>query len=264
MFWIIGSPPNLEEGYSYRSIIEVKSIFGAIDTDEIIFAEGNKIYSLSQIEERLDELIKKEESTDFDFNCFLGKGSHYRYESADIECVLRNKGITDFENIVVGLENSYKTVNLLEYGEKRLNFNLNLLHYNKDEIILEARHKDEVKKVYLDFLFLESLGIKIIKSDYPESLGYDEEGNLTFYLYSEEELEEIFVKVHPIKEFTIENFKGYEEFVLPFRGKDLDLSGSIKFSISYGGQTLKEDMKVKVTGVPWYGKIRMFFRSLLK
>ncbi|GAI54986.1 unnamed protein product, partial [marine sediment metagenome] len=101
IFWIIGSPINLEEGYTYKSLTEVKSIFGAVDSDEIIFSEDKKVYSLNEIEERLDELIKKEEKKDFDFNCMLDKNDYYKYETVNIECALINEGITDFKNIVV-------------------------------------------------------------------------------------------------------------------------------------------------------------------
>ncbi|GAI18923.1 unnamed protein product, partial [marine sediment metagenome] len=146
----------------------------------------------------------------------------------------------------------------------RFNFNLNLIDYNKDEIILEARHKDEVKKVYLDFVMLKSLDVEITKLEYPEILGYNKEGNLTFYLYSDKEIKNIFIEVYPLKKFTIENFKDYKAFILPFKGKDLDLSGNIIIDISYNDKNIKQNFKIEVINIPWYGKIKMLFRGLFR
>jgi len=264
IFWIIGSPINLEEGYTYKSLIEVKSIFSAIDSDDITFAKGDKIYSLNEIEGRLNELVKKEEKTDFDFNCILEKDDYYKYETVNVECVLKNEGTTIFEKINVCLEGDCKILDLFGYGEVKTSFNLDLIEYNKDELILEARYRDEIKKVYLDFITLKSLNIEITKIDYPKTLGYEEEGSLTFYLYSDEEIKNILVKTYPIKEFTIENFKGYKSFSVPFKGKDLDLSGNIIIDISYNDKNLKKEVIIGVTNITWYGKVKAILRSIFR
>ncbi|MAG50501.1 hypothetical protein CL621_02590 [archaeon] len=264
VFWIITSPINLEKGYTYKSIAEVKSIFGAVDSDRITFSEKEKVYSLNEIEERLNELIKKEEKTDFDFNCILDKTDYYKYETAKVDCSLKNEGSTNFERINVCLENDCRIVDLLKYGEMKINFNLNLIDYLEDEIVIEAKYKDETKKVYLEQLMLESEGIKITDIDYPKTLEYNQEGNLTFYLYSDEEIKNFLITVYPFKKYNLENFKGSKMFILPFKGKDLDPNGEVILDIFYDSRNVRKKFNVEITNMPWYGKIKMSLAKLFR
>lgn len=114
-------PSDIMKNYAYTTFIEAKAVFAGTASTNISFGEGNEYYSKQwalDTVQRLSPRTEKEFLPDLEISCNPLKEYYYRDETAQVSCLLENKGNTNFQPMKVCFEAQCKDADML-IGEKK-------------------------------------------------------------------------------------------------------------------------------------------------
>ena len=152
--WLIKIPTDLEKGYSYSSIIEVKDIFGQNASAELRYGDNPII-----TEEEAKAFFKPEETgktflKDIEFKCSLDKNKYNIGDFVNVHCTLKNSGNIKLEDIKVCFKDDCSFFDILRINEKRdINFGFKLkgpLSEGKDILVVRLENENILEYRYLN------------------------------------------------------------------------------------------------------------------
>ena len=266
VYWIVEVPKG-DKKFVYTSQVEVKSQFGAIDSDILEYSAKEEVYTLEAAEERIGNLEVQETTNSrfLSFECEADKEEYYEYDSAVFNCILINKGSERLDNLQVCLKDNCQVVNLNVNEETRLSYSLDKVY---EDVYLTAKNDNIIKYSYPGYVFLKIPNIKITNVEYPETLRYDEEGELSFVLDSESEAKNVQIIVNEFSRLDLSEFSGEKKLTVPISGHKFGYGNKkIEIEIIYYDSNsnkyeAKEEFDIYIENIGFIEKIK-FWLGLL-
>ncbi|MCD4666884.1 transglutaminase domain-containing protein [archaeon] len=269
-FFIIPIPNKAQQGYIYTSIIEVKDNFGSLDFDELIYSEGNEIYTLEDAQNKISELTESEEkeySSDLNVECASSKSQYYEYETVDVSCSLFNNGNTNLDNLNICLNGYCKNIDIRIAETKEINLNTKVENEDK-EIKVKVENDEVTKYEYLNAKLLKDPNIEILNLNFPDIISYSEEGEISLLLRTNSTIKNILVEINNKDLFNIPFLENQEQLTIPFKGNFFYHNDPANLKVVYEDLNDKkyetnQKLNVRVTNIPWYAKLDWLWFSIL-
>ncbi|MFH0936081.1 MAG: transglutaminase domain-containing protein [Candidatus Woesearchaeota archaeon] len=257
IYWIIQIPENLDKDYIYDAVLEVKSIYGDEAKSEVKYSKKYKMYNLEEAQNFVDIFSERDSKitfTNLNLNCESDKKIYYLNETAFVNCSIKNEGNVEQEDIRVCLENDCKKIDLGISQQEYVNFNVTPL--NNKPIKISAENSKMIKNYNLNVKIIKTPEV-YISNITPSIINYKDKVDLYMILNSDSYISDIKLN-SKIDNIELDYLDGSQEIHLNTKGKEL--VNSIIFDISYKDETgkaynKKQEIKIKVLGLPWYKKI---------
>ncbi len=256
---LIPIPKDLEEGYSYESVIEVTDDFGESQDIELTYSKDFEVYTLKKAQDKIDALAKSEERnilTDLYFNCNPKKDLYYTYETMVISCDIRNNGNKDLQDMNVCLKSDCKRLTLIINQDNIVDFIVLLNQSLDDEIAIKAENPSILKYSYVNLNVLENPGLKIEDLNISDKLNYKDKYDLGFTLKSDAKIFDLKIFLNDELLYDQDSFDKLEEFLIKLKGKSF-YNKSNRLTITYKDQNgaeykIEKELNIEVFNVPWY------------
>lgn len=266
IYWIIEVPEG-DRKFVYTSTIEAKSQFGAVDSDLLEYSARGEVYTLELAEERIGNLEIEEtpKSRLLSFECITDREEYYEYDSAVFDCTLINNGDEALNNLQVCLRDDCQVINLNINEKARLVYGVGDMY---EDVYLVASNDDIIKYTYPGYVFLRIPNIRITEVDYPDTLRYDESGELSFVLDSDSEANNVQVIINKISKLDLNKFSGKQIVTVPIKGhkfgagnKKIEI-GIIYYDANGNKYEAKEEFDIYIENIGFFEKIKFWLNLL--
>ncbi|MBI4447951.1 transglutaminase domain-containing protein [Candidatus Woesearchaeota archaeon] len=269
LFWVIKVPQNLNKELIYTAEIEATAIYGNKARTEIEYAEGFEVYTESwaqEIVDKLQEVSKKNLFSELKFDCSLAKEKYYKKEKANVDCTIKNVGNTNLDKINTCLELDCKEINLTIAEEKKFSWTMNLTNAKSQKLVATAEYQNKIASSYPTLYIVEIPKISV-ENFTPQSIEYDEDGNMEFTLKSSASAKEVVVNIEGLGAFKVDSLIGEHDFSVPFKAKNFykqKVLMKLFFKDELGKEYEEEnEFNIMVTNLPWYIKLLNWIDSLI-
>ncbi len=265
IFWIMHISEDIESGYSYSGIIEIKDIFNTITNTKISYSSNLKIISLKDAQDLISSKEETEEnkvySPELKLKC-SSKENFLNYENVNIECDIKNGGNTLLKNINTCIINNCQNIPVLSISEsKKLSFDFDNLSKGLNNIIIKSNSNNIETTDIIQLNILDSPELKIYDINYKNIINYNDNFEIKLDLTSKVPVKNVvlYMNDNPINLGDIENSK---KLNIETNGKNL--KNILKIKINYKDDNDKdyifeEDYPIEIINIPWYIKL---FRTI--
>lgn len=269
LFWITHLPEAAGMRYIYTTMIEANAVFAGSASSNISFAAGNEYFSKEwalDTAARLSPHEEKEYLPDLEISCIPGKNYYYRHETAEIKCILENKGNTNFRPMKVCFEAQCKDADMLIGEKKEVSWSIRLADIKASDFMISIESRDMVKYAYPKLRIIEMPVVEL--SDFrPLAVEYDIDTNMSFFLESSAEAKNLALDVKNIGYSSISSFSGVREILLPFNSKQAR-HGFVDVKLTYYDEVGKEyaseqRFNIEVVNMPWYVRLGLWIEEIL-
>ncbi|MBI2671144.1 transglutaminase domain-containing protein [Candidatus Woesearchaeota archaeon] len=265
-FWTIKVPEDIDKRYIFTSQLEVIDTFGGIASSKMEYSSNYNIISLNEANQKIAEYEDLDTNTytkDLSFTCKSDKLFYYLNDNALISCTLINTGNSNINSLDVCIENNCKTIDLAITGKEILDFNLILNDLNKRIFLITAKNDKININNFLKIQLSDSGPLKIYSINAPSELNYNERFTLFFTIDSVVTLKDIEIKINNLVPLKTEELTDSKNIELPLEARYF-VEDPLKIHISYKDQnnrefSLDKEINIKVSNVPWYAKLFLFF-----
>lgn len=260
LFFIIEMPDDLEKGYIYTSSVEIADSFNNSISNEIKFGQEYDIYTLQEAQERISQLKEEDKkiySANVKIECDKAKEFYYKYENIDLQCIIKNTGNVNLNNLNLCYSGKCNYIDLGIAEEK------NFYIYEKasdikKELIVKVENQDVIKNLFLNLNILKIPNLTINNLSYPKKANYNDKYKITFTLNADSEAKEVVVRFGGRKVFSIDSLKGENDFGIDFKGSNFydkrsDLLISYK-DYNDKSYSLTQEIDVQIENLPFYIK----------
>src|SRR3989344_4634918 len=267
VYFILKSPIG-DEQYVYTSRVEVKDSFGRSASDLLEYAFNYEVYTLEQagsITGRLDE--SNGLTSLLLLECDSDKEEYYEYEAGEFNCVVKNSGENNLEDLEVCLDKDCQVLSLNANGRAELNFTQTRV---TEDLFIVAKRDDVVRYSYPEFNFLRLPKVEIKDIEVSQPLSYDGIGNISFLIKPDSRVYN--VKVHvgdDLGKLEIKEFDIGQSILIPFYAFKLKAGGNdVKINVTYEDKngrhySAEESVNIDVESVNIFKMIIIFFRKLV-
>jgi transglutaminase-like putative cysteine protease len=185
VFWIVKSKDDLEKNFIYTFPITVGTTKGSETSANFKSKRGDIDYSLAEINSILQQRKEEEEkiySRDVEINCNIDNKEFYAYETASVECKIRNIGNAVLKNLNVCFESDCEKTGLGIVKEKSFNYTVEKSVTGQQESVLSVKNADVSKAEYIGYNVLDKPEIKINEIENPADVEYNDNFNISFLL----------------------------------------------------------------------------------
>ena len=188
VFWIVKSKDDLEKNFIYTFPITVGTTKGSETSANFKSKRGDIDYSLAEINSILQQRKEEEEkiySRDVEINCNIDNKEFYAYETASVECKIRNIGNAVLKNLNVCFESDCEKTGLGIVKEKSFNYTVEKSVTGQQESVLSVKNADVSKAEYIGYNVLDKPEIKINEIENPADVEYNDNFKISFLLSKE-------------------------------------------------------------------------------
>ena len=224
IYLIVPVPSNMSLENYYQGPVVLRDNFGFSSSTTIEFG---KFYSkiTRKNAELVNSIAKKQDKEnnlpDLYFDCIQNKRAYNPGEAAEIICTLKNNYRAS--KTISLCFNECITLELLPDQEEIKTFPY--LVENETELEITAFIEKDFAKQYVPILIVQNPDVTISNLKCP-ILTSEEQGQITFTLTSEEDIEDIFLGMKNMKAVKLKNFKGIQQVVIPITGELLQDQGN--------------------------------------
>jgi len=272
LFWILKIPDNVEKEYTYSTTFEVRDMFHEVASEKINYASNLKVISKEEAENIIKELDVGEEKTyskDISLSCNVnGRKYLFSYENAKANCIAKNTGNTELDNVNVCYVDECKNVNILIGQQEDVSFDLVNLTPLKEKLLFSAKNNDVSVNNYVAVSILEDPGLRINNFIPPVMLDYDENIVLDFSLSARAPVKELSVSLNGDNIYDIKDLEKQQNIKIDAAGKDFSGDDKIVLKFKYYDENghkyeKEEEYPVEIVNLPWYAKMFKWFKSLI-
>ncbi|MFA5887527.1 MAG: transglutaminase-like domain-containing protein [Candidatus Nanoarchaeia archaeon] len=269
LFWTAVMPSEIMKNYAYTTFIEAKAVFAGTASTNISFGEGNEYYSKEwalDTVQRLSPRTEKEFLPDLEIVCNPLKEYYYRDETAQVSCLLENKGNTNFQPMKVCFEAQCKDADMLIGEKKEVSWSINLEELKASDFVISIESRDMVKYAYPKLKIIEVPALEISEFK-PSEIKYGIDSNMSFMLNSNGEANNITMNVKTVGYSLISTFSGVREIVIPFNSKQVR-KGNVDITLIYYDEVGKmysseKKFNILVTEIPWHARLALWIEELM-
>ncbi len=266
---------KLDRGYIYTFPITIFSERNKTAETSFSVDYNEAVYTLDDVNEIIEENKKEEEkklSKNIELKCNIDKDSFYYYESALVNCNIKNIGNVFLENLNICL-NECKTIDLGITQIKKVDFDFSTSKIGKQEIKIKAENEDISKFNFLKIEVLDEPKIIIEDIKAIDEVEYNQLFEISFNLnkssYSNPLNVELVLKQnHFTKKWDIKELFDSQTFKINLNGNELS-PGINNFEIKtiYYDKDYKEfieskKFEVELINVKFSQKIIIFFKNI--
>lgn len=275
VFWLIKIDQDLDIGYVYTFPVNAISTRGLEALTSFASADNHPHYSLSRMNNLLDELKEEESlvySKNVDIDCSLEKEPFYEYESSKAVCILRNTGNVVLKDLRVCLEQDCRVTTIGISRSESVSFALVNKEDGYYENAVSAKNSQVTKSFTLQYTVLDKPLLEISNIGFPTEVEFNGQYELKFTLSKNSSSVPVNVKVVVESNIPKEwNFPEYEEdnnFVLSFKGGDLSYGqNDVKISATYydlpGKEyTVEKTITIALTEATFFQRVILFLRQI--
>lgn len=230
--WIVQTPTNLDKDFIYTIPLQVRGLQGGFDKDTFVITPGESqvnyalLESLVASQESIEEL-----SGSANVKCIAQKEFHYVDDEVIFDCTIKNDGTTILEDLLVCLNESCQTTDLLLNEQSSLTFNLGLLEEGFNQLPIQIKHEFVDSLTLMEVLVLDDPKIKISISKLDRQIEYEESQILEFTLepVSNSPALKTVVQVElgsSTEKFEFDTLESTEKIQLQFTGQILDVGAN--------------------------------------
>jgi transglutaminase-like putative cysteine protease len=277
IFWIVKLTDNLKDNFIYTFPLTVGTAKGLGSDIEFKSKENYITYTLVEINSIL--LQKKEEeekiySSDVEIDCNIDAGEFYSYESAEVECKIKNIGNTNLRNLNVCFESDCSKTDLGIVKKKHFNYTVEKSVAGAQESVFKVENAEVSKAEYIEYVVLDAPEIKIEDIEYPITAEYNDKFKLSFLLSKQsnsipKKVEITLTQNSFEKTWTVNGLPEDRKFIVDLAGKDLkkgvnEFSANVKYEDSNGRKyESKEKFVVELINVKLFQNVLLFFNQLI-
>jgi len=267
IFWTAKIDENVQSGYTYKTYIEVKDQYHTIATDQITYGDNYKIIKISEAQKIIKENKVEEEkvmSPDLLLKC-SASDYIYVYETLNVNCTIKNIGNTELENIDVCLKKTCNRITILTINEEK---NIEFIEQNLDiglqTLILTSKSGSIHTTENIIFEVLESPNLDIISINYPQTINYRENFDITMNLGAKAPVKNITINVNGNSVINVDSMENLNNAIIKTIGKEYWKEEKIFIEIIFKDDNereynIKKEYPIKINNIPWYVK---FFSKL--
>src|SRR3989338_3747792 len=239
VFWIVKLADRLKGNFIYTFPITIGTIKGTKSNTEFKSKKNDITYSLAEISSILGQKEEEESkaySRDVKIKCDIDKEEFYSYETALVQCKIKNIGNTNLKNLNVCFESDCEKTELRIIQEKSFNYTVEKEIAGKQESVFKVNNFDVSKALYLDYTVLDAPEIEISNIEFPDEAEYNDNFKIEFLLdkssFSIPKNVIIAIKQNNFEsQWTVEELPERRKFVISMEGKYLK-KGSNEFAIN--------------------------------
>ncbi len=268
LYWIL-NVDKVSDKNNYVSLLEVMDSFGAKADGKLEFAKVGEIISQEDAEKiikGLEETEEKKYKYDLNMDCSLDKSAYYIYESAIVNCNLKNTGNAPL-NFNLCLDKYCEKINLSIAEGKANSFVLDLEDKKSQILNVEVKGENIELDSVLDLKIFDEPKVEILSLNY-DSVKYNEEGAYEFILEVNPEVYDLSIKISGSRILTRDKYFGKQRFSLPFKAWRIGAGEQeINVVISYKDKNGKiygfeKKYKIEVQDINTWDKFLVHFRDL--
>lgn len=258
---------DLDQGYIYTSQIEVQDSFGSIAETKVSYSDNYPAITKTQAQEMVQDIKEEPKlySRDISLSCNLSKPYYYNYETGKIDCIIKNTANTVLDNIQVCLTDRCQNFDLGIGGKKEIQIDLPLENFSPRQLVINAKNAFVQANYFLTLNVFDKPNLRLEDKDYPESLDYDKEFELSFVATSPTRIQNAILKAGK-EEFELGDVFGQKNITVTLNSRDftqdyinikVDFQDENKNTYKY-----EEKVKIKVNKVPFYIQFWNFIKEL--
>src|SRR3989338_6615914 len=184
-FWIVNLADRLKGNFIYTFPITIGTIKGTKSNTEFKSKKNDITYTLAEISSILGQKEEEESkaySRDVKIKCDIDKEEFYSYETALVQCEIKNIGNTNLKNLNVCFESDCEKTELRIIQEKSFNYTLKKEVAGKQESAFKVQASDVSKADYVEYTVLDAPGIEISNIEFPNEAEYNDDFKIEFLL----------------------------------------------------------------------------------
>lgn len=257
VFWILSVPENINPAYVYETFVRVQSMYGGIAETNFSYGESYPVINKSNAEAQIAALNVAEGSLyldDVSLSCSTEKNTYYTNESATVTCLVGG----NFDGASVCFENQCLD------ARKKLQWTKTLEGSTSQRLFVSAEKNGKKRYSYFDLQILQEPKLRI-QHFAPTSIGFYENGTLSFDLVTDSPIQNITISVDPIGTFTLPSLQAQKHISYSFTGKDIK-QGKMVFHMEYVDilgkkYNTEQEEGLVIENIPWYYQIYWNFLS---
>lgn len=221
---------DLREGFYYTFPVKLYVGLREVAQTEFEARRGNPSYGERFFEDYFENEIELEYNSEVDLECESVPSTAYLGEKIVIECTLQNKGNGILQG-VQGCLNECERIDLMQ-GESHV-FKREVICENAgiNSLLATAKNRLISKFALVQFECLDEAGVLISEVEHPNSLTYNEKGDISFVLEKISEAVPQDVSIAVVHDNFEQVWHANEliqqqKFVYTIAGKHLDLDGN--------------------------------------
>jgi len=224
-YWIIEVEEDLDPKYIYTAYLSAGTL-RINDTASLEIQKNNKVYSLKEMQEELEERQEQEEkilSKDISVDCDYSD-RFYLNEEQKISCNFTNIGNVNFDNLKICLDNDCKTIDLKINQKVSLVFSYLADIPGEQDLKIRMTGKDISKTEYIHANILEKPEV-MIGIENPESAKFDQEFEIKINISEgKSPVMDSKLKIYRNNIIIYEKNTGElpKQFILKMKGSELD------------------------------------------
>ncbi len=258
---------DLDQGYIYTSQIEVQDSFGSVANTKVSYSVDYPTVTKTQAQEMIQSFKEEPKlySRDISLSCNLSKPYYYNYETGKIDCIIKNTANTVLNNIQVCITDKCQNFDLGIGSKKEIQIDLPLENFSPRQLAVNAKNAFVQANYFLTLNVFDKPNLRIEDKNYPESLDYDKEFELSFVATSPTRIQNAILKAGK-KEFELGDVFGQKNITITLNSRDftqdyinirVDFQDENKNTYKY-----EEKVKIKVNKVPFYIQFWNFIKGL--
>lgn len=266
---------SLEKGYKYTFPITIFSERNLTAETSFDSEDGEAFYSLDDVNEIIEENKKTEKkklSKNIELKCNIDKGSFYYYESALVNCDIKNIGNVLLKELDICL-NECKKIDLGISQSKQIDFNFSTDKIGKQEIEIKAENNDISQFNFLKVEVFDEPKIVIENIKTLDKVEYNQPYEISFDLnkssYSNPLNVELILKQnHFTEKWDIKELFDSQAFKINLNGNELSPGiNNFEIKTTYHDKEKKEFTEVKkfeieLVNVRFSQRIIIFFKNI--
>ena len=277
-FWIVKLPSDLERNYIYTFPVSITTVRNFTKSIELRSEKNDITLSFDAVNDIIQERLEEEQkiySKDVSISCSIDKSEFYSYESALVQCNVKNTGNIFLKNLGFCLANDCKKFDLGISQEKSVNFSAENLKEEKQQLVLGLKNADVSKAAYIDADVLDAPRIKIKDIVAPEEVSYDGKFKISFLLSKESRSSpqnaEITLSSGDFKNaWIVKELAESREFIISLLGRDLrkgvnEFNINLKYKDKNGrAYESNESIAVELANVTLTQNVLLAFNSITR
>ena len=229
VFWIVKLKDNLQQNFIYTMPITIGTIKGTEQSTSFQSTKNDIDYSFDEINSILQQKKEEEEkiySREVEIDCNIDQKEFYYYETALVQCKIRNIGNTALKNLDICFEDKCTRSDLGIVKYENFNYTVEKSITGKQESIFKVKNSDVSKAEYIEYNILDRPEISLMEIEYPDEVEYKDNFKISFLLSQESKsipknIEITLFQNNFKKTWTLEELSADRKLVINLLGKDL-------------------------------------------
>ena len=277
VFWIVKLADRLKGNFIYTFPITIGTIKGTKSNTEFKSKKNDITYTLAEISSILGQKEEEESkaySRDVKIKCDIDKEEFYSYETALVQCKIKNIGNTNLKNLNVCFESDCEKTELSIIQEKSFNYTVEKEIAGKQESIFKVQAPDVSKADYVEYTVLDAPEIEISNIKFPNEAEYNDNFKIEFLLgkssFSIPKNAVIAIKQNKFEnQWIVEELPEGRKFAISMEGKNLkkgpnEFAINVKFEDANGKKyEAEEKFAIELVNVTFVQNILLAFNQVL-